>query len=292
MNATDRRYLARMQKVLDHIDAHLQEDLGLERLAAVAAFSRFHFQRQFTALFGLGVGKYVQLLRMKRASHRLAFRDAAVTDVALEAGYESLEAFSRAFKGAFGQAPSAFRKEPRWELWHAANRPMKFARSLQMQSAFVPDRVDILHFPATRVLCMEHRGAPERIGDTLRRFIAWRKAAGLPPATHATFNVFHSEAEPDSPGDFHVDICVAADRLPSDTEAGVRTAEIPAGRCAVLRVTGPGDDLRAAAGYLYGEWLPRSGEEARDFPLFCRRVAFFPDVAEHEGVTDVYLPLV
>jgi AraC family transcriptional regulator len=66
---------------------------------------------------------------------------------------------------------------------------------------------------------------------------------------------------------------------------------IPAGRCAVLRHVGSDDTLGQTIAYLYSEWLPQSGAELRDFPLFCERVEFFPDVPEHEAVTDVYLPL-
>jgi AraC family transcriptional regulator len=49
--------------------------------------------------------------------------------------------------------------------------------------------------------------------------------------------------------------------------------------------------LRDSVLYLYGEWLPPSGAEVRDAPLFFQRVRFYPDVAEHEAVTDIYLPL-
>ena len=51
------------------------------------------------------------------------------------------------------------------------------------------------------------------------------------------------------------------------------------------------DDLRAASRFLYGEWLPRSGREPRDAPFFAQRVSVFPDVPEHEAVTDLFLPL-
>jgi AraC family transcriptional regulator len=64
-----------------------------------------------------------------------------------------------------------------------------------------------------------------------------------------------------------------------------------AGRCAKLRHVGSDDTLAATFKYLYATWLPASGEEPRDFPLFLQRVTFFPDVAEHEAVTDVFLPL-
>ena len=90
MTATSKTYRARMQRVLDHIDRHLDDDLDLEAMSGVAAFSKFHFHRQFTATFGLTVHRYVQLARMKRASYRLAYRDAqSVTDIAMDAGYDA-----------------------------------------------------------------------------------------------------------------------------------------------------------------------------------------------------------
>src|SRR6185369_10408979 len=83
MKAALQNYQARMRRVLDHIDRHLDDDLDLETVSGVAAFSKFHFHRQFTATFGLSVHRYVQLARMKRASYRLAYRDAeSVTDIA------------------------------------------------------------------------------------------------------------------------------------------------------------------------------------------------------------------
>jgi AraC family transcriptional regulator len=66
---------------------------------------------------------------------------------------------------------------------------------------------------------------------------------------------------------------------------------IPGGRCAVVRVIGRADNLEAPALHLYRDWLPDSGEEPRDFPLFCQRVRFFPEVAERDAITDLFLPL-
>jgi AraC family transcriptional regulator len=83
MNSASDSYLTRFRKVFDYIDTHLDEALNVERLSQVAAFSKYHFHRQFTALFGMGVYRYVQLLRMKRAAYQLAFRsDSQVTAVA------------------------------------------------------------------------------------------------------------------------------------------------------------------------------------------------------------------
>ncbi len=108
-------YHARMKRALDHIDQHLDDDLDLDAVRAVAAFSRYHFHRQFTATFGLSVHRYIQLSRMKRASFRLAYRDdQSVTDIAMDAGYDAPDAFARAFRKRFGQSPSSFRKAAEW----------------------------------------------------------------------------------------------------------------------------------------------------------------------------------
>jgi AraC family transcriptional regulator len=59
----------------------------------------------------------------------------------------------------------------------------------------------------------------------------------------------------------------------------------------VLRHIGSDDGLGNAIHYLYADWLPRSGQEPRDFPLYYQRISFFPDVPEHETITDIFLPL-
>ena len=186
MKAALENYHARMQRVLDHIDQHLDGNLELEAVSSVAAFSKYHFHRQFAATFGLSVHRYVQLARMKRASYRLAYRDAqSVTDIAMDAGYDAPDAFARVFRQRFGQSPSSFRKSPDWEPWLAAFGPLNNARSKLMQKAFTPDDVTIRDVAPTPVAIMEHRGDPATIGATIQRFIAWRKAIGLSPNTRS-----------------------------------------------------------------------------------------------------------
>lgn len=73
-------YHARMHRVLDHIEQHLDDDLGLDALSSVAAFSKFHFHRQFTALFGISAHQYVQLARMKRASFTVRYLGVELED--------------------------------------------------------------------------------------------------------------------------------------------------------------------------------------------------------------------
>jgi AraC family transcriptional regulator len=63
----------------------------------------------------------------------------------------------------------------------------------------------------------------------------------------------------------------------------IEVGTIPGGRCAVLHVVGNTDNPEPDALYLYRDWLPASGEEARDFPLYCQRLSFFPEVPGHCG---------
>lgn len=160
-----------------------------------------------------------------------------------------------------------------------------------MEKTFTTDDVTIREVPPTLVAIMEHRGDPASLGATIKQFIAWRKTAGLHPRTSPTFTIWRSERHPASPADYSVDLCVGTDR---PIEAGgepVKSGEIPGGRCAVLRVVGNTDNLEPAALFLYREWLPASGEETRDFPIYCQRLSIFPEVPEHEAVAELFLPL-
>lgn len=286
------RYHTRMQRVLAHIDGNLDGDLGLEALSAVAAFSACHFHRQFRAIFGLSLHRYVQLVRMKRASWRLAYRnDVSIIEIALDAGYEAPESFARAFRQRIGQAPKAFREKPNWSAWAAAMEPLAEVRSQIMTQNFSIDDVTVRDEAAIPVAFMSHRGDPERLGETIRRFIAWRRASGVRAATNATYTIFHTDPDSVAAEDYRIDLAAATNRAITPADTGMEAGLIPAGRCAVLRIIGQSDDLRSAAEFLYGQWLPASGEEPREFPLYAQRVSFFPDVPEHEAITDLYLPL-
>ncbi|WP_240499991.1 AraC family transcriptional regulator [Sphingomonas montana] len=281
-----------MRRVLDHIDRHLDDDLDLDATSGVAAFSKFHFHRQFMATFGLSVHRYVQLARMKRASYRLAYRDAqSITEIAMDAGYDAPDAFARAFRQRVGQSPSSFRKAPDWEPWLAAFGPLDNARSKRMQTTYTADDVTIREVAPTPVAIMQHRGDPATIGATIQRFIAWRKATGLSPKVSPTFNIFHADPRTTPPTEYRLDLCVGTDRPIAAHGEHIEAGTIPGGRCAVLRVVGDTDNLEPAALYLYRDWLPASGEEARDFPLYCQRLTFFPEVPEHEAVAIMFLPL-
>jgi len=283
---------ARFRRVLAYIDAHLDDGLGVERLSGVAAFSKYHFHRRFAALLGIGVYQYVQLRRLKRASYLLAFRaERSIIDIALASGYEGPASFSLAFSRRVGQSPSDFRRQPRWDPWYTTFQTLSDSRVKLMMSPDFGGQVKIIQFGATKVAAFEHRGDPRLIGDSLRRFIEWRRLHRLPPASSATFNIAYDDPDKGAPEDYRFDICAATDGEVAANPFGVVGKTIPGGRCAVLRHIGSDETLGAAARYLHAEWLPLSGEQPSGLAMFFQRVRFFPDVPEHEAVTDVFLPL-
>lgn len=160
-----------------------------------------------------------------------------------------------------------------------------------MQTTYTPDDVTIIETSPTPVAILEHRGDRAGLPATIERFIAWRKAAGLSPHTSSTFNIFRSERTPSNPADYSMDLCVGTDRPIDPNDPIMKAGTIPGGRCAVLRVTENTHNLEPAALYLYREWLPASGEELRDFPVYCERRFLSAEGAPMEVTADVHLPL-
>ncbi|HET7780169.1 MAG TPA: AraC family transcriptional regulator [Rudaea sp.] len=278
--------------MLAHIEARTEDSLSLEELSEVAALSRHHFHRQFSGFLGMSAYKYVQFMRMRRASWRLAYRpELSVADIALATGYEGPEAFARAFRQFSGQSPSDFRESPDWSDWHSRFRPFIHLRQNHMNTLLSPLLVRVVQFPGARVASIEHVGSPLRLGDTVRAFIEWRRANKLPPRLSATYNIVYNDPDETPPEEFRFRLCAATEKAIEPNDAGVTEMHIPAGRCALLRHVGSDDQLGRSIMHLYATWLPGSGEELREFPLFMQRVAFFPDVPDSEAVTDIYLPL-
>ena len=281
----------RFSAALRHIEQHLDEELSVSSLSAVAALSPFHFQRLFTACYGIGIYQYIRLLRLQRASFQLAYRDHySVGEVSADAGYENAESFARSFRQLFGQAPTMFRRKPDWQQWHDVMRQLQQAREPMMNdTASYP--VEIRDFPETRLAVLEHRGPPEQLGSSIQQFIAWRRANRLPPSQSATFNLIYDDPAVTAPEDYRFDLGAAVKHSVAANDQGIINKTIPACRCAVVRHIGHDQGLAPIVRYLYQQWLPANGEQPLDFPLFFQRLKFFPDVPEHQAVTEVFLPL-
>lgn len=99
-------YPKMMNAILEHVEEHLEERLSVEDLAQRSGYSPFHFARMFRACVGISVKQYVLGRKLDAARRRLGSGERRVIEVACELGFESPEVFSRAFRRAYGVAPS------------------------------------------------------------------------------------------------------------------------------------------------------------------------------------------
>lgn len=151
--------------------------------------------------------------------------------------------------------------------------------------------VEIAYFPETKIAVAEHHGSPELEYETANKLIAWRIANRLAPsAIHRSFGIHYNDPQQVDPSEYRVDLCVSVEHEVSENEHGVINKVIPAVRCAKVRHYGSRSNV-CAAQYLYECWLPASGEQCAEFPIFFHYVNVGPEIKEKEMVTDVYLPL-
>jgi AraC-like DNA-binding protein len=105
----------RLQRVLDYIAAHLRSDLTLEKLAAVACYSPFHFARKFTIAVDVPPQRYIGRLRLEMAMEELGRGKLPLAEIALNANFSSQASFTRAFRRATGTTPNEYRRRTRRE---------------------------------------------------------------------------------------------------------------------------------------------------------------------------------
>ncbi|MGB1296752.1 MAG: AraC family transcriptional regulator [Psychrobium sp.] len=288
------RYKERYRKVIQYIHQHLDESISLEDLAKLAHLSKYHFQRQFSAIFGLSPIQYLQQMRLARSAFELAFRTHSICDIAFNSQFQSQEAYSRAFKRAMGQSPLQFRQMTPWEKLHhsSLNLSDQNTRLLSMDFTTTEQQVEIIDFPTTNIARLSHIGEPALVMKTVARFIEWRRAQGnLSPQQSDTFNILYEDPNSVVASDYRFDVACSVKQAISDNEVGVENAVIDGGKCARLKCVGTNELMAQAIQYLYGEWLVENNAECDDRPLLVKRVTMYPEVAMNQQEFEIYLPL-
>ena len=182
---TLRFYKECLLRVLVHIQQHLDEPMALEELARLACLSPHHFHHVFTGMLSESLGSHVRRLRLERAAWRLKLANDAVVRIAFEAGYETHEAFSRAFRKNFGLSPIQFRRgnsvSPRIQApsgVHYQNR----RRLRDFDAAPIQDQttnVIIKNLKPMRVAFMRHVGPYNEVGRTWDQLMMFLGKEGL-----------------------------------------------------------------------------------------------------------------
>lgn len=281
-SANRTRYHQRMQRVVDHINANLDDTLDLDTLAEVACLSRFHWHRVYRGLTGETIHATVRRLKLNRATQQLK-SGTSLQQIAQNAGYTSETAFGRAFKAQLGHSPAAFRASPYTAPRPALLKLESFATRLQTENL----EVNIQQRPAQRLAVVRHVG-PYNGNPAFATLIKAAKAQGLPAGPLFGFSF-------DDPA------LVAAKDLRSmvGIEVSLNTAlspplemhETPATRYAVFNYRGPNERLGMVFDWIFGAWLPASGEVPANLPALSIHLDNPETTAAEDLRTDICIPL-
>ena len=277
------QYLRHLDVVTDYIYAHLDEDLSLETLAHVSGFSRYHWHRIYRAVRGETAAQTVRRLRLERAAAMLTETSWPVERIAWKAGFTGTEVFSRAFLRSYGTTPSRFRNDGR--AASSGSSMMSCGSGLTSPVREAPGwPVRVEARCGYRLAVSEHRGSYMDIG---RAFSRVRDRVGSGSLMVAIY-----EDDPDAvpPADLRSAAGTVVDpgtRIPHDLAERM----VPAGRYAIMRYIGPYSSMHVAYLWLYGRWLPSSGEEPRDHPIVEEYLTDPASTPPVDAVTDILLPL-
>jgi len=265
-------------KALWYIESHLSGDLSLDAIAAVAEVSRFHLSRAFPASTGYSLYGYIRARRLSEAARILAGGARDILAVALDAGYGSHEAFTRAFHQHFGITPEQFRA--------AADRnhpslmePIRMDQATT--STLAPPRVVtgsamLIFGLSQRYHCANKAGIPSQWDRFLPHMGTARVAYGV---------VYNS----DDAGNFEYLCGVQVQEFPSHPAEFTRF-RIPPQTYAVFEHRDHISSIAATLKQIWDEALPASGHKAADGPLLER---YGPEFDGHTGFggLEIWIPI-
>jgi AraC family transcriptional regulator len=318
-NRLREEYTLRINRVIDYIEANINEDLPLDKLAEVACFSRYHFHRIFGAMVGETLGQFIQRVRLERAAAKLIQNPRkSVTEIAFEYGFSGSAVFARAFKEAFGMSASRWRSQGKSGIGSTKSNERKSVRNVGKEfvapSLYIEGDVTtqtwritmkekpqfqgdvvVKEVPEMQVAYIRHIGPyaanPELFQGLMARIMGWAGPRGLIhfPETKV-LTIYHDDPSITDPSKLRIDVCISVPKgTPTDGEIGSMT--IPGGKNAVARFEISADQFGDAWNAVYGEWMGQSGYQPDDRP--CYELALNDPRQHPEGkhIIEIYAPV-
>lgn len=264
-------YIQRVNRVLDHITSHLNDELPLKTLASIASFSEFHFHRIFKSVVGETVNQFVWRMRVERGAALMRAKpEMKISDVAAESGFTSLAGYSRAFKTRYGLAPTQWdRQTPLQSEQFACNDQFPMYRISELQRCQDEFTVNFRQMPAQRLAYVRVYDAyhdKERIEAAYQRLFAWYRTRGGRLEDTTLYGMSQDDRDITPEALCRFDWCLhVPDDWQGDNEISVRN--FPA--CLLATIKLDGGDLQVEDRiwqYFWRYWLPRSQFQPMDLP--------------------------
>jgi AraC family transcriptional regulator len=272
-----------VDRALWYIESHFHDDIALDDIARNGGVSRFHLSRAFAAATTHSVIGYLRGRRLTEAAKRLAAGAPDILDVAIETGYGSHEAFTRAFRDFFGMTPEEVRTRG----------------SLNDLSCLEPIRMDEIKTIALAEPRFEAK--PARLFVGINDKFSSSNVAGIPAlwqrfnaywdaipqiVVGAAYGISHTH---DDSGNFDYMAGVEVTDF-TDVPPELFRLRVPAQRYAVFSHDGHVSDIRSVCHTIWNKWLPESGLRAADTPVQERYHARFDPVTGRGGF-EIWLPV-
>ena len=280
----------------------LDDALDLAALGKKAALSPLHFHHVFRGLTGETPLGMHRRLRLERAAYKLATTDVPVTVLAYEAGYETHESFTRAFRSAYDASPTDHRRRAK-----SARKSGRRGPPLELTArtgVHFGDPTPVVTLPKLRgggdvtiealprmvVATVHHRGPYPTIFEAFGRLGAIAGPAGLFTSRSKMIALYHDDPEAVSPSELRSDAGITVDsrtKLPS----ALGRVVLPKGRYARTTHRGPYERLGDTWSRLMGAWLPASEHRVRKGPSFEIYRNDPETTKPNDRLTDVYVPI-
>lgn len=257
----------------------------LESLAAIAYCSPSHFHRVYRSLAGESVAETVQRVRLAHATRRLSHAACSIGSVAGAAGYDSPQAFARAFRGLTGMSPSAFQAR---QQHLAAARAGRDDAALPRAPLDAPDlpAVELADIPPADVLCLHHEGPVATIGQTFRTLYRTLGIDRNCAASARRIGLCWGNPEQSDSFRYFAGIVPAT---PIEPCGPVQTIRTEGGLYAMHRLAAPYALIAPTFQALFGGWLPRSGYTLDDRPTLELYRSAPPSRLRDRCVTDLLI---
>ena len=254
---------------MDHVRHHLDDDLSLERLAGLAAFSPFHFHRIFRSVCGQTPVAFVQRARLERAAYLMKTSpERSLTSIAMEVGFSASSDFSRVFRSHYGIAPSDWDRKSRLE---PEEMPGYDEAVRTARAAGPAPEARVVDHPAVRLAYVRVRApfVTDALPRGYERLTSWLQERGVDWRVRPLLGMSwdNYETTPLDQVRFDLGFSVPDEITPAD-EVGIH--EFPALRSVDVHCRGEMMRIAVAWDYLYEEWLPGSGWEPDDLPPMKR----------------------
>lgn len=282
---TRKGYFERINKVIGYINLHLGEELDMKQLAQLGNYSDFHFQRIMRAYLGEPLGAYIIRIRLESSAQLLRLTNLPVQEIAMKVGYENPTSFNKAFKKRFTISPLEFRETINISYQHIKNeKKMNIKDQLTIEPKI--KNIEPISVIYTQSLGPYGESA-SKAWETVCTYASEKKLFGFKTQF---IGISHDDPTITDEAKLRYDACIAI-RKEIKPEGAIGFKVIPGGKCAIFRHKGSYDKLIDSYGFIFGTWMPESGNEPDDRPGFEIYINDPEKTKPEKLQTDIYIPI-